>query len=66
MGRIAGCAAGNGVVGLFMLVAAILVLYTVVLAVVYLYMIKIHMNGRILDVYLRVHDVNKTWPVPIC
>lgn len=55
---------GSGVVGAFMTLALFAALSCASLAAFYLYLLHVHRNGRMLDVYRRVHGLEGDFFVP--
>ena len=55
---------GNGVSGIFMTILLTLMLVTISVVMFYFYVIKIHMNGRILDVHYRLHGGASLFYIP--
>lgn len=55
---------GSGVVGAFMTLALFAALSCASLAAFYMYLLHVHRNGRMLDVYRRVHGLEGDFFVP--
>lgn len=55
---------GSGVVGIFLTCILYFVLISLSIFMVYYYLLNIHMNGRMLDVYRRIHNHENDFFVP--
>ena len=55
---------GNGTAGIFMTILLTMLLVTCSIVEFYFYIIKIHMNGRILDVHYRLHGGADLFHIP--
>ncbi|KAG6610672.1 uncharacterized protein IUM83_06616 [Phytophthora cinnamomi] len=55
---------GSGLVGIFIVVILYVALTCLSLLGLYIYLLYIHMNGRMLDVYRRIHGHEDTFFVP--
>lgn len=55
---------GSGLVGVFLVLVVYAALSSVTLVALYIYLLYVHMNGRMLDVYRRVHAQEQAFFVP--
>lgn len=55
---------GNGIIGVFVTILIYFCLMVIALFALYTYMLYIHMNGRMLDVYRRLNGKSSTFYLP--
>lgn len=55
---------GSGLIGIFVSVVILLVLFLLSVGIFYLYLLRIHMNGRMLDVHYRLNNGSRYFYTP--
>ena len=58
------CTLGSGVIGIPMTIFLYVIVIFIAVVILYLYFLKLHNNGRMMDVYHRLHGENEAFFLP--